>query len=434
MNILLVGSGGREHALAWKILQSPLVTRLVCAPGNPGIAGLCETRPVAADDVETLLSLAREIAADLVVIGPETTIAAGLADRLREFGIACFGPSAAAGRLETSKAFAKAFADRHGLPKGRFEVFEDALAAKAGLDRFDPPFVIKADGLAAGKGVVITADRVEAEAAVDTIFGGRFGAAGSRILIEEFLVGEVVSVFALCDGETVTMFGGAQDHKPAYDGDNGPNTGGMGAYAPAPALSEAMIETVRAQLIAPALAGIAREGAPYHGVLFCEAMLTADGPKLVEFNVRFGDPECQVLMLRIAGDLVPYLVAAARGGLADLPPVSWLPDAAICVVVAAHGYPGAPRTGDAIMGAEATFGPETLIFQAGTTGGGALPLVTSGGRVLNVCARGPSLTRAAILAYAALGQIEIAGAFYRSDIGWRGLAAERALASASPSG
>jgi phosphoribosylamine--glycine ligase len=434
MNILLVGSGGREHALAWKIMQSPLVTRLVCAPGNPGIAALCETRAIAAGDIEGLLSFARDMAADLVVIGPETTIAAGLADRLEVVGIPCFGPSAAAGRLETSKAFAKAFAARHHLPSGRFEVFDNAAAAEQGLARFAPPFVIKADGLAAGKGVVIAENRAMAEAEIAGIFGGRFGAAGSRVLIEEFLVGEVVSVFALCDGETVTMLGGAQDHKPAYDGDKGPNTGGMGAYAPAPALSDAAIETVRARLIAPALAGIAREGAPYRGVLFCEAMMTSDGPKLIEFNVRFGDPECQVLMLRMAGDLVPYLVAAARGGLAGLPPVMWRSDAAICVVVAAQGYPSLPRTGDVILGADADFGPGTWVFQAGAAGGRGEPLVTSGGRVLNVCARGSTLSEAADRAYAAVAKIEIAGAFHRSDIGWRGLAAERALASASPSG
>ena len=291
MNILLVGSGGREHALAWKIVQSPVVRRLVCAPGNPGIAGLCETRPVRADDIVGLVALARDLPADLVVIGPDAAIAAGLADRLADAGIACFGPTAAAGRLESSKAFAKAFAERHGLPAGRFAVFDDAEQAKAALGDYTAPYVIKADGLAAGKGVVIAPDRPAAEAAIDDALNGRFGAAGSRVLIEEFLVGEVVSVFALCDGETVVMLGGAQDHKPAFDGDRGPNTGGMGAYAPAPALDAAMMEQVRGRLIAPTLAGIAVEGAPYRGVLFCETMITAEGPKLIEFNARFGDPE-----------------------------------------------------------------------------------------------------------------------------------------------
>jgi phosphoribosylamine--glycine ligase len=434
MNILLVGSGGREHALAWKILQSPLLSRLVCAPGNPGIAGLCQTRPVKADDIDALVALAREIPADLVVIGPDATIAAGLADRLAESGIACFGPTAAAGRLESSKAFAKAFAERHGLPAGRFAVFDDAGAAKAALGDYTAPYVIKADGLAAGKGVVIAPDRPTAEAAIDGILGGRFGAAGSRVLIEEFLVGEVVSVFALCDGETVVMLGGAQDHKPAFDGDQGPNTGGMGAYAPAPALNPAMLEQVRARLIAPALAGIALEGAPYRGVLFCETMITANGPRLIEFNARFGDPETQVLMLAMKSDLVPYLAAAARGGLADAPAVEWDDAAVICVVVAAAGYPGPPATGDAIEGAEDDYGPDVTVFQAGTARREDGALVSAGGRVLNICARGATLAEAAARAYDVVGRIRVEGAFHRSDIGWRGLAAERALAIHSPSG
>ncbi len=262
MNVLVVGSGGREHALAWKIAQSPRLARLVCAPGNPGMGLLGEIRPVKADDVEALVALAREIAADLVVIGPETAIAAGLADRLADAGIACFGPTRAAGRLESSKAFAKAFAVRHGLPTGRFGVFDDAVAARHALDGFQPPFVIKADGLAAGKGVVIAPDRPAAETAIDAALGGRFGAAGARVVIEDFLPGEIASTFALCDGRTSLMFGGAQDHKQAYDGDRGPNTGGMGAYAPAPVLSPHTLEAIRAQLIEPAFSGIAAEGRP----------------------------------------------------------------------------------------------------------------------------------------------------------------------------
>ena len=434
MNILLVGSGGREHALVWKILRSPLVSQLVCTPGNPGIAGLCQTRAVTADDLDGLVDLAREISADLVVIGPDATIAAGLADRLAEAGIACFGPTAAAGRLESSKAFAKAFAERHGLPAGKFAVFDDAESAKMALGDYVAPYVIKADGLAAGKGVVIAPNRLAAEAAIDDILGGRFGAAGSRVLIEEFLVGEVASVFAICDGETVVMFGGAQDHKPAFDGDRGPNTGGMGAYAPAPALDAAMIEQVRARLIAPALAGIAREGAPYVGVLFCETMITADGPRLIEFNARFGDPETQVLVLAMESDIVPYLVAAAGRGLADAPAVEWDDAAVICVVVAAAGYPGAPATGDVIEGAEDDHGSDVVVFQAGTARRDDGALISSGGRILNVCARGATLAEAAARAYDVVGRIHIEGSFHRSDIGWRGLAAERALASALPSG
>ena len=424
MNILVVGSGGREHALTWKIAQSPLVARLVCAPGNPGMAALCDNRPVSATDVEGLVALAGEIKADLVVVGPETAIDAGLADRLAEAGIPCFGPSRAAGRLESSKAFAKAFAARHGLPSGRFAVFEAADPAKAYLDTLIAPFVIKADGLAAGKGVVIAPDRDEAEAAIDDMLGGRFGQAGARVVIEEFLDGEIASQFALCDGAVGMLFGGAQDHKRAYDGDQGPNTGGMGAYAPAPVLSPATVARADGELITPAFAGIAAEGAPYRGVLFCEMMVTKDGPKLVEFNVRFGDPECQVLMLRLESDLVPYLRAAATGGLGELAVPVWRDEAAICVVLAAEGYPGAPKTGVDIAGADADFGPHVVVFHAGTTRRADGGLVSSGGRVLNVCARGPSVREARERAYAAIDKITFPGGFWRRDIGRGAMAAD----------
>jgi phosphoribosylamine--glycine ligase len=421
MNILVVGSGGREHALAWKIAASPLVKRLVCAPGNPGMAKLGEVRATPADDVAGQIALAREIAADLVVVGPETAIAAGLADALSEAGIACFGPTAAAGRLESSKAFTKAFAERHGLPTGRFGVFEAAESAKAALADFSPPYVIKADGLAAGKGVVIAETRPEAEAAIDDALGGRFGAAGARIVIEEFLRGEIASQFALCDGRTTLLFGGAQDHKRAFDGERGPNTGGMGTYSPAPILSAEVIERTRTQLIDPAMSGIAAEGAPYRGAVFCEMMVTADGPKLVEFNVRFGDPECQTLMLRLESDIVPYLAAAANGTLAELPPPSWRDEAAICVVIAAEGYPGTPRSGDVIEGAEADFGPDVVIFHAGTKRRDDGALIAAGGRVLNVCARAATLAEARDKAYAAVDRIRLPGGFCRRDIGWRAL-------------
>src|SRR5246127_321400 len=342
MNILLVGSGGREHALAWKIAQSPLLSRLVAAPGNPGMAALCETRAVAATDVDALVALAREIAADLVVIGPEVAVAAGLADALTVAGIACFGPTAQAGQLESSKAFTKAFADRYGLPTAAYVICEDAAAARAALDRFTPPYVVKADGLAAGKGGGGAATRAGAEAAIDDALGGRFGAAGARVVIEEFLEGEIGSLFALCDGETSMLFGWAQDHKRAFDGEQGPNTGGMGAYSPAPVFTPELVEQVRERLVEPAFAGIAADGAPYRGVLFVELMATKHGPKLVEFNVRFGDPECQVLMLRLESDLVPYLQACATGTLKAMPPPAWRDAAAACVVVAAHGYPETP--------------------------------------------------------------------------------------------
>jgi phosphoribosylamine--glycine ligase len=421
MNILLVGGGGREHALAWKIAESPLLGRLVCAPGNPGMAAIAELRDVAAVDVAGQLTLAREIAADLVVIGPEVAVAAGLADALQAAGIPCFGPTAAAGRLESSKAFTKVFADRHGIPTARYGVFEEAAPAKAFLDRFTAPFVIKADGLAAGKGVVVAPDRAAAEAAIDDALGGRFGAAGAKVVIEEFLEGEIASLFALCDGREVLMFGGAQDHKRAFDGEQGPNTGGMGAYAPAPVLSEAVVEAARVRLIEPALAGVAQEGAPFRGVLFCELMVTAEGPKLIEFNVRFGDPECQVLMLRLESDLVPYLQAAATGRLADLPPPAWRSEAAICVVLAAQGYPDAPKTGSVIKGADADPGADVTIFHAGTSRRGDGALIATGGRVLNVCARGPSLRQARERAYGAIRRIDWPEGFHRTDIGWRAL-------------
>ena len=421
MNILLVGSGGREHALAWKIAQSPLLTRLVSAPGNPGMAALGETRAVKATDVAGLVALAREMSADLVVIGPETSVEAGLADALAEEGIACFGPTKAAGQLESSKAFTKAFCDRHGLPTAAYGIFDEAGAAKAFLDRFQPPYVIKADGLAAGKGVVIAPTRVDAEAAIDDCLGGHFGAAGARVVVEEFMAGEVVSQFALCDGQTIRLFGAAQDHKRAFDGDQGPNTGGMGTYSPAPILTPALTEQVRTRLVEPALNGIAAEGAPYRGVLFCETMLTPEGPKLVEFNARFGDPECQVLMLRLESDIVPYLMACATGKLADLPAPTWRDEAAICVVLAAKGYPAAPQTGTVVRGAEADFGSDVTVFHAGTERGANGDLIAMGGRVLNVCARGATLREAHDRAYAAIARIDWPGGFHRTDIARRAL-------------
>ena len=421
MNILLVGAGGREHALAWKIAQSPLLTRLVAAPGNPGMAALCETRAVGATDVEALTALAREIAADLVVIGPELSVAAGLADALQAAGIPCFGPTAQAGQLESSKAFTKAFADRHGLPTAAYVVCDEAAAARAALDRFEAPYVIKADGLAAGKGVVIASTRAEAEAAIDDALGGRFGAAGARVVIEEFLEGEIGSLFALCDGEASLLFGWAQDHKRAFDGEQGPNTGGMGTYSPAPVFTPALVEQIRERLVEPAFAGIAAEGAPYRGVLFVELMATKHGPKLVEFNVRFGDPECQVLMLRLKSDLVPYLKACATGTLKEMPPPVWRDEAAACVVVAARGYPGTPTSGGEIRGADQDFGPDAVVFHAGTKRDEAGALRAAGGRVLNVCGKGPDLEAALATAYGAIERIEFADGFFRRDIGWRAL-------------
>jgi phosphoribosylamine--glycine ligase len=421
MNILLVGSGGREHALAWKIAQSARLTRLVCAPGNPGIAALCEVRDISATDVAGQLALAREMAADLVVIGPESAIEAGLSDALDAAGVACFGPSRAAGQLEASKAFTKAFCDRHGLPTAAYGAFDAADAAKAFLSQFAPPYVIKADGLAAGKGVVITAERAAAERAIDDMLGGAFGGAGARVVIEEFMHGEEASLFALGDGKTCLLFGAAQDHKRALDGDQGPNTGGMGAYSPAPVLTPALEAQARTRLMEPALAAIAEEGAPYRGVLYGGLMLGAHGVKLVEFNARFGDPECQVLMMRLADDIVPYLVGCATGALADLPAPKWRSGVAICVVLAAKGYPEAPRTGTLILGADQDFGEDVVVFHAGTARRADGALIAAGGRVLNVCAYGDDLAQARARAYGAIAKINWPDGFHRTDIGWRAL-------------
>ena len=420
MNILLVGSGGREHALAWKMAQSPLLQRMVAAPGNPGIAEVCETRPIKVTDVEGLVALAQEIAADLVVVGPESALEVGLADRLAELGIPCFGPTAAAAQLETSKAFTKQFCDRHGLPTAGYGVFEDAALAKAYLNQFDAPYVIKADGLAAGKGVVIAESLAEAQAAVDDMLGGRFGAAGARVVIEEYMTGEEASLFAISDGKTAMLLGAAQDHKRAFDGDQGPNTGGMGTYSPTPVLTDALIAQARRTMIDPAVAGMAEEAMPYCGVLYAGLMLTPTGPRLVEFNARFGDPECQVLMLRLKSDLVPLLYAAATGTLDQAPVPEWHNEAAICVVLAASGYPDSPKVGSVIRGAGQDFGEDVKVFHAGTVLDGG-DLKAAGGRVLNVCARGATLTEARTKAYAAVDAIDWPEGFHRRDIGWRAL-------------
>jgi phosphoribosylamine--glycine ligase len=421
MNILLVGSGGREHALAWKIAQSPRLTRLVVAPGNPGMERLAELRALKADDVEGLLALAREIAADLVVVGPEAALEKGLADRLAEAGIACFGPSAAAARLETSKAFTKAFAERWDLPTAPFAVIDDPSTTEQVLDRFAPPYVLKADGLAAGKGVVIAADRAEAARAVDDMLGGRFGRAGARLVVEAFMAGEEASLFALCDGETAIPFGGAQDHKRAYDGDTGPNTGGMGTYSPAPVLTPEVAQAAFAQMIEPTVRGLRVEDSPYRGVLYAGLMIDAGRPRLVEYNARFGDPECQVLMLRLESDVLPYLHAAAAGGLKALPPPVWRREAAICVVLAAGGYPEAPKAGGLIEGLDGDFGEGVEVFYAGVARDAQGRLVASGGRVLNVCARAATVAQARERAYAAVDRIRLEGGFHRRDIGWRAL-------------
>ncbi len=421
MNILLVGSGGREHALAWKIAQSPLCKRLICAPGNPGIAKHAELAPIKADDAQALAALAREMKADLVVVGPEIALAAGLADRLAAAGIPCFGPTAKAAQLETSKAFSKAFLERHDIPTAAYGVYDRVADAKAALDVFKPPYVIKADGLAAGKGVAISPDRRDAEAEVERMLGGRFGQAGARVVIEEFMDGEEGSLFALCDGQRAVLFGGAQDHKRAFDGDLGPNTGGMGAYSPAPVFDEALVTTADRDIVQPTLAHMAAEGMPYRGVLYVGLMATADGPKVVEFNARFGDPECQVLMMRMAGDVVPFLLACARGDVSKMAPPKFKPQTVICVVMAAKGYPDSPLEGSIIRGAEQDFGPHVQVFHGSTKRRDDGALAAAGGRVLNICAEGDDIAQARERAYAAVAAIDWPGGFNRTDIGWRAM-------------
>ena len=422
MDILLVGSGGREHALAWKMRQSPMVDRLFCAPGNPGIARVAECVPeVKADDAEGLARLARELKVGLVVVGPEAALAAGLADHLNAAGIPCFGPSAKAAQLETSKAFSKAFLERHDIPTANYGVYDRVADAKEALSVFKPPYVIKADGLAAGKGVAISPDRRDAESEIERMLGGRFGSAGSRVVIEEFMEGEEGSLFALCDGQRAVLFGGAQDHKRAFDGDMGPNTGGMGAYSPAPVFDQELVLAADRKIVQPTLKAMAAEGAPYRGVLYAGLMATADGPKVVEFNARFGDPECQVLMMRMAGDVVPYLLACARGDVSRLPAPEFKPQTVICVVMAAKGYPDSPLEGSIIRGADQDFGPHVQVFHAGTKKRDDGTLVAAGGRVLSVCAEGDDIAQARERAYAAVRKIDWPGGFNRTDIGWRAL-------------
>ena len=422
MNILLVGSGGREHALAWKIAQSPLVKRLVAAPGNPGMAKHAELKPeIKATDAEALVALAREMKADLVVVGPESALAEGLADRLNTVGIPCFGPTAKAAQLETSKAFSKAFLERHDIPTAGYGVYDRVADAKAALDVFRPPYVIKADGLAAGKGVAISPDKQDAEAEIERMLGGRFGSAGSRVVIEEFMDGEEGSLFALCDGQRAVLFGGAQDHKRAFDGDLGPNTGGMGAYSPAPVFTPELVQQADERVVQPTIRMMAAEGAPYRGVLYAGLMATSEGPKVVEFNARFGDPECQVLMMRFDGDIMPLLLACARGDLTRAPAPRFKDGTVICVVMAAKGYPDSPLEGSVIRGADQDFGPHVQVFHAGTRKREDGTLVAAGGRVLNVCAYGADIAEARARAYEAIAKIDWPGGFNRTDIGWRAL-------------
>ena len=422
MKVLIIGSGGREHALAWKIAQSPLLTELHAAPGSAAMGEHASCHDIAVSDLDGLVDLARELSIELVVVGPENPLCDGLADRLRRLGIAVFGPSKLAARLETSKAFAKDFYARHNVPSARYGTFSDAAEAKAFLDQFEPPYVHKADGLAAGKGVVILDNRAEAEAEIDAFLSGKFGEASKTLVIEEFMAGEEVSIFALCDGKSVLYCGAAQDHKRVGEGDTGLNTGGMGAYSPAPVASQALIDEAMKTIIEPVARGQAAEGHPFQGVLFAGLMVTKEGPKVVEFNIRFGDPECQVLMMRIESDLLPYLAAVANGTLSDMEPIRWSSEPAITVVMAAKGYPGDYKKGTIIKGVtEANRMEGVHVFEAGTARNAKGERIANGGRVLNVTASGETLHYAVDRAYAAVDKINWPDGFCRRDIAWRAL-------------
>ncbi|WP_226699664.1 phosphoribosylamine--glycine ligase [Qipengyuania gaetbuli] len=423
MNILLLGSGGREHALAWKLAQSPACDKLWASPGNPGMAECAECIDLDATDHAALERFCRDNGIGLVVIGPEAPLVDGLADSLRAAGIPAFGPSKAAAQLEGSKAFTKELCERANIPTARFVRCTSLEAAWGALKKFDAPFVLKADGLAAGKGVVIAETREDAQNALSDMFEGKFGSAGSEVVIEQFLTGEEASFFALTDGETIVPFGSAQDHKRVGEGDTGPNTGGMGAYSPAPVLTQALQDQVMREIVGPTVQTMREEGHPYSGVLYAGLMLTKDGPQLIEYNVRFGDPECQVLMMRLESDLVEIMLACAEGRLGEIATPKLSDDFALTVVMAAEGYPDTPKKGGAILIGEAEAGG-AKVFHAGTKLDSG-QLVANGGRVLNVTARGASATEAQRNAYAAVDAVDFPEGFCRRDIGQREVRRER---------
>ena len=424
MHVLLLGSGGREHALAWSLSASPLLTKLWCAPGNAGIAAVADCWPLDLADHAGVIRFCREQRIDFVIVGPEAPLVAGIADDLRAAGFKVFGPSKAAARLEGSKGFTKDLLAEAGVPTGAYGRFTDIASARAFLARQPVPIVVKADGLAAGKGVVVAATRAEADAALVACFAGAFGAAGAEVVIEEFLDGEEVSFFALCDGENVLPLATAQDHKRVGDGDTGPNTGGMGAYSPAPVATPAIEARILDAIIKPTVKAMAARGTPFQGVLFAGIMVTAEGPKIYEYNCRFGDPECQVLMMRLKSDLLAALLATADGVLKTFD-LRWHEGPALCVVMAAEGYPGTPRKGTEIKGLSAAAEVEGVeIFHAGTERGGDR-ILANGGRVLNVAARGRSVAEAQSRAYAAIARIDWPEGFCRRDIGWRAITREK---------
>ncbi|HMM09222.1 MAG TPA: phosphoribosylamine--glycine ligase [Paracoccus solventivorans] len=419
MNILILGGGGREHALAWAIRQNPKCDRLIVAPGNAGIAGIARCAELAITDGTAVVGFCEENAIDLVVIGPEAPLAAGVADALRAAGILAFGPSAAAAQLEASKSFTKEICDACGAPTAAWARFTDAAAARDHIAKLGAPIVVKADGLAAGKGVTVAMTEAEAVAAVDAALGGAFGAAGAEVVIEEFMAGEEASFFVLVDGTNCLPIGTAQDHKRVGEGDSGPNTGGMGAYSPAPVLTEAIQAQVMAEIVEPTVAEMARRGTPFQGVLYAGLMIADGRARLVEYNARFGDPEAQVLMMRLGAQALDLIQACAEGRL-DSVTANWAEDHALTVVLAANGYPGDYEKGTAIRLPELTESSSRMIFHAGT----ALrdgQLVATGGRVLNATGRGATLAEARDAAYALAEAVDWPGGFFRRDIGWRAL-------------
>lgn len=426
MRILVVGGGGREHALCWKIAASPLCDALYCAPGNAGIAAIAACVPIAAEDVEGIVAFTREKHIDFVVVGPEAPLVAGLVDRLAAAGVKAFGPTAAAARVEGSKGFTKDLLAKYRIPTAAYGRFKNSAAAKAFIAERGAPIVVKADGLAAGKGVILCQTTGEAIAAVDQIMTERaFGTAGDEVVIEEFLRGEEVSFFVLVDGQIALPLATAQDHKAVGDGDTGPNTGGMGAYSPAPVVDAEMHGRIMAEIVNPTVDGLRNEGTPFTGVLFVGLMITAEGPKVIEFNARFGDPECEALMMRLKSDLLPALIATADGALAHFD-LRWTDEAALAVVMAAQGYPGAPLKGTAIEGLESAAEVEgVMVFHAGTKRDGDR-LLANGGRVLAVTGTGKSVREAQRRAYQAIDRIRWPEGFCRRDIGWRAIARETA--------
>jgi phosphoribosylamine--glycine ligase len=424
MNILLLGSGGREHALAWKIAASPLVEKLWCAPGNAGIAREAECVALDVADHAAVIDFCRANAVDFVVVGPETPLAAGIVDDLAAVGIKAFGPSKLAARLEGSKGFTKALCTEFGIPTGAYGRFTNAADALAYVRKQGAPIVVKADGLAAGKGVVVAMSLVEAEDAIAMMFEGAFGSAGAEVVIEEFLSGREISFFALSDGDTAIALATAQDHKRVFDHDKGPNTGGMGAYSPTPFVTPEVHDQIMARIILPTVAGMKARGTPFRGVLYAGVMLTADGPKLFEYNVRFGDPECQVLMLRMMSDIVPALLASCDGQLKNFD-LRWFPEPALTVVMAANGYPGDYAKGTRIEGLDDAARVEGAeIFHAGTVAKDGR-ILANGGRVLNVCAMGKTIIDAQRRAYEAVDRINWPEGFCRRDIGWQAVERER---------